>query len=176
MKATGVIRRIDDLGRVVIPKEIRKNLRIKNGDNLEIYINEEDNIILKRFNQIDKQKDLAEAMCKTISSQLKKNILITNTNEVIAAEGTTLKKHLNYQLSEDLLKLIINRKEIITEDQTTITVTKDKIETGYYVIIPTIANSDVIGLIIMLSTTKITKEEEELIKIASKFLSNYIES
>ncbi|MBQ9011556.1 MAG: hypothetical protein IJ093_02785 [Bacilli bacterium] len=115
-------------------------------------------------------------MCKTISSQLKKNILITNTNEVIAAEGTTLKKHLNYQLSEDLLKLIINRKEIITEDQTTITVTKDKIETGYYVIIPTIANSDVIGLIIMLSTTKITKEEEELIKIASKFLSNYIES
>ena len=49
MKATGVIRRIDDLGRVVIPKEIRKNLRIKNGDNLEIYINEEDNIILKKM-------------------------------------------------------------------------------------------------------------------------------
>ena len=51
MKATGIIRRIDDLGRIVIPKEIRKNLRLKNGENLEIFIDENENIILRKYNK-----------------------------------------------------------------------------------------------------------------------------
>lgn len=59
MKATGIIRRIDDLGRIVIPKEIRKNLRIKNGENLEIFVGENDQIILRKFSQLDKLLDVS---------------------------------------------------------------------------------------------------------------------
>ena len=176
MKATGVIRRIDDLGRVVIPKEIRKNLRIKNGDNLEIYINEEDNIILKRYNHIDKMIDLAKTICYTLSSNIKKNVLITNTNEFIAIEGSLKKKYLNKQLSEEILKFIIKRKEIITNDKKTIQLVSDQQEIANYAIVPMIANSECIGLIIVISETAITKEEFEIIKVTSNILTNYLES
>lgn len=176
MKATGVIRRIDDLGRVVIPKEIRKNLRIKNGDNLEIYIGEEDNIILKRYNHIDKIKDLSEAICYAIATSIKKDVLITNTNNFIASEGSSKKKYKNKQLSESMIKFIINRKAILSSHQSQIELTEGNKEELYYAISPIIASSDCIGMIIITSETQISEEEFKIIKIASSFLANYIES
>ena len=92
MKATGIIRRIDDLGRVVIPKEIRKNLRIKEGDNLEIFVVNED-IILKKYSMMNKINDLAQELTDAIYTFMKHSIFITDTDQVVAASGPLKKKY-----------------------------------------------------------------------------------
>ena len=75
MKSTGVVRRIDELGRIVIPKEIRKNLRIKNGDSLEIFLDDEA-IILKKYSQIESLEMLAENYVETFNQVMKHNIIV----------------------------------------------------------------------------------------------------
>ena len=74
MKATGVVRRIDELGRIVIPKEIRKNLRIHEGENIEIYINEKENIVLKKHSLIKEIDDFAQKFTDSLHSFFKKDI------------------------------------------------------------------------------------------------------
>ena len=85
MKSTGIIRRIDELGRIVIPKEIRKNLRIKEGENLEIYI-ENDNIILKKYSLLKNLTDIAAIYVEVLNSLIKDNIVIIDSDTVIAAQ------------------------------------------------------------------------------------------
>lgn len=170
MKSTGIIRRIDDLGRIVIPKEIRKNLRIKNGENLEIFVNEEENIILRKYNQIDKLKDLALDLKESIHNIAKKDIFITNTESIIASSK---KEYNNKELSTELINIIYGRKEILKEN-TNIEIIKNKKETISYTITPIIANGDVLGSVII-SGNKITDNDLEISKITSNFLARYIE-
>lgn len=92
MKATGVIRRIDDLGRIVIPKEIRKNLRLRVGESLEIYIDKENNIVLKKFSVVSRISDLAQELTDSMNIFTKYNIIIMDTNEFIACSGSLKKK------------------------------------------------------------------------------------
>ena len=86
MKSTGVVRRIDDLGRIVIPKEIRRNLRIKEGENLEIFI-ENENIILKKYSMMNKINDLSQELTDAIYTFTKHNVFITDTDSVVAGSG-----------------------------------------------------------------------------------------
>ena len=86
MKTTGVIRRIDELGRIVIPKEIRKNLRIKNGDSLEIFL-ESDNIILKKYSQLETIENVSVDYVEAFNSIIKHNIIVTDRDKVIAVSG-----------------------------------------------------------------------------------------
>ena len=79
MKTTGIIRRIDELGRIVIPKEIRKNLRIKNGESLEIYL-ENDSIILKKYSQIESLKNVSIDYVEAFNQIIKHNIIVTDRN------------------------------------------------------------------------------------------------
>ena len=175
MKATGVIRRIDDLGRIVIPKEIRKNLRIKNGENLEVFVDEKENIILKKYNQLDKLKDLSEELSFSINSITKKTVLITNTEEVISVSGINKKDYNNNPLSEKVLNIISTRKQTFNPELTRINIT-DKEEEISYIITPIIANGDLIGSIIMLSNdTPLTKNDELISKIVASFLQTHIE-
>ena len=86
MKTTGIIRRIDELGRIVIPKEIRKNLRIKNGESLEIYL-ENDSIILKKYSQIESLKNVSIDYVEAFNQIIKHNIIVTDRDKVIAVTG-----------------------------------------------------------------------------------------
>ena len=175
MKATGVIRRIDDLGRIVIPKEIRKNLRIKNGENLEVFVDENENIILRKYNQLDKLKDLSEELSFSINSITKKTVLITNTEEVISSSGINKKDYNNKPLSEKVLNIISTRKQIFSPELTRINITDDEEEVSY-IITPIIANGDLIGSIIILSKdTPLTKNDEQISKIVASFLQAHIE-
>ena len=106
MKTTGIIRRIDELGRIVIPKEIRKNLRIKNGESLEIYL-ENDSIILKKYSQIESLKNVSIDYVEAFNQIIKHNIIVTDRDKVIAATGPLKKKYLDKEINEfteDLLK------------------------------------------------------------------------
>ena len=106
MKLAGIVRRIDELGRIVIPKEIRKTLHIKNGENLEIFINDE-TIVLKKYSELGNIKELSDNICETLNNYLKANVLISNTDKYISVSGPLKKKYLNEEISETILKYII---------------------------------------------------------------------
>lgn len=169
MKATGVIRRIDNLGRIVIPKEIRKNLRIKNSENLEIFVTENDSIILKKYNHLDKLQDIAEELTQAIYNITKKNIYITSNQKIISSNK---KEYIKEDISTELSKIIEKRKEIITEG---ILLTEKKKLENKTLINPLIVNGDIVGSII-LEAQNINDIDKHLIKLSANFLSVHIEA
>ena len=172
MKATGVVRRIDDLGRVVIPKEIRKTLRLKNGENLEIFVDENENIILKKYSQIDKLKEFAGQITEAINSITKKSVFIINTDSFVSTSGKK-KGYLNEPISNELIAMINNRKEVQNQNQ--IQMTEGKQEEENISFCPIIVNGDAIGAIMIMSEEEITENEFQTLKIISSFLSKHIE-
>ena len=86
MKSTGVVRRIDELGRIVIPKEIRRNLGIRDGENVEIFT-EYDSIILKKYNRMEKTSYLANMLCEIVYNEFNYKIIITDREKIIASSG-----------------------------------------------------------------------------------------
>lgn len=176
MKATGVVRRIDELGRIVIPKEIRRNLRIKNGDNIEIYTDANENIILKKYSIFKQLGDFAQNFTDAMNSFLKHNIIITDTDNVIAISGDLKDKYLNKEISEDLMVSIKRRNNILEKHPKKIKIIKDEEIEGTYVINMVYINGDVVGLVIILSTdSQMTELEERITGIAAQFLTKYLE-
>ena len=102
MYTTGIVRRIDDLGRIVIPKEIRKKLRIRDGENLEILVRD-DEIVLKKYSVMKNIEDFASNFTDAIYGFVKYNILITNDNKVIACSGSIKKKLLKENISDSYI-------------------------------------------------------------------------
>ena len=98
MKATGVVRRIDDLGRIVIPKEIRRNLRIRDGESLEIFV-DGDNIVLKKYSIMKNIDEYASNLVDSLYSLVKKSVVITDCDSVIACSGN-VKGLLNKSISD----------------------------------------------------------------------------
>ena len=173
MKATGVVRRIDDLGRIVIPKEIRKSLRIKNGDNLEILVDGE-NITLKKYSQIENATDMAEIYAESFYQVLKYNIIITDTDKVVAAAGNLKKKYLNMGISDSLTNMIERRENIVERKKNNIEIIPGINEYGYYTMATIINNGDSIGAVIILSIdTPMLEQEEKLAMILANMLGNY---
>ena len=108
MKATGIVRRIDDLGRVVIPKEIRRTLRIREGDPLEIFTDRDGEVILKKYSPISELGDFAQEYAETLYATLGTPALISDRDEMIAVAGVSKKDYLNRRLSsqaEDILQM-----------------------------------------------------------------------
>ena len=110
MKATGVVRRIDDLGRVVIPKEIRKVHRIKEGDPLEIFTDKEGEIILKKYSPIGELTEFASSYAETIAKTTGHITCITDKDTVIAVSGGSKKEFLEKNLSKQLEEVIENKE------------------------------------------------------------------
>lgn len=174
MKSTGITRRIDDLGRIVIPKEIRKNLKIKENEVLEIFINN-DEIILKKFSPFNDSEKVLSDYIKVINDMTGNDVIITDRDKVILSSKKLEEKFLNKKLSEYVNDLMENRNTFLSNDMKGIEVIdNEKIKQSYY-FIPFIIDSDVIGSIIMFSSKEIDENSKSLLLIASKLLVNYIE-
>ena len=108
MKATGVVRRIDDLGRIVLPKELRRTMRIKEGESLEIYTDGTDRIILKKYSPVQNVNDFVEEFVESVYASNKRDIIITDNEKVIAYAGnfkTDLSnKRISMRLEEKMSK------------------------------------------------------------------------
>jgi len=173
MTTTGIVRRIDELGRIVIPKEIRKNLRIKNGDNLEILVDGE-NITLKKYSQIENLESIASMYAESFYQVLKYNVIITDTDKIVAVGGNLKKKYLNNGISEDIERMIERRDNFIERKKKNIEISPGSQEFGYYTVATIINNGDSIGSVIILSTdTPMLEQEEKLGSILANILSNY---
>lgn len=171
--STGIIRRIDELGRIVIPKEIRKSLRIKNGDNLEILV-EGENITLRKYSQIENATDMAAIYAESFYQVLKYNIIVTDTDKVVACAGNLKKKYLNQGISDSLTTMIERRDSFVERKKSSIEITPGLTEYGYYTVATIINNGDSIGSVIILSLdTPMLEQEEKLAMILANMLSNY---
>ena len=173
MSTTGIIRRIDELGRIVIPKEIRKNLRIKNGDNLEILVDGE-NITLKKYSQIENLESIANMYAESFYQVLKYNVIVTDTDKVVAVGGNLKKKYLDSGISEEVERMIERRDTFVERKKKNIEISPGMSEFGYYTVSTIINNGDSIGAVIILSLDKpMLEQEEKLGAILANILSNY---
>ena len=173
MKSTGVVRRIDELGRIVIPKEIRKNLRIKNGDSLEIFLDDEA-IILKKYSQIESLEMIAENYVETFNQVMKHNIIVTDRDKVIAIAGNLKKKFLGKPISEFTDRSIERRDSFVERQKKNVSFIDDNEEFCYYSFSSIVNNGDAIGAVIILSTEiPITDSEEKMAIILSRILSKH---
>ena len=175
MKTTGVVRRIDDLGRIVIPKEIRKTLRIKDGESLEIFL-ESDNIVLKKYSHLENIRDFYKSYVDSIYAAIGENIMIVDRDNIVAVAGELKKKYLDKNISGEIDNVIQNRTTIIQSEFKEVSLTPDTNELVSYAMSPIIINGDAVGAVMILSKDrKLDEFEEKTVDIAAKFLGKYIE-
>lgn len=175
MSKNGIVRRIDELGRLVIPKELRKSLRIKEGDSVEIFA-ENDKIIVKRFSSVEKLKDFADLLVSSINKDIRKNLFITDTSKVISASGKCRKNFINNEISDYLIECIMRRESILEKYKKEIIFINDKINCSY-IIDTIISNGDVVGCIVMFDEDESINEfDYKIIRIMTSYLSKAIEN
>lgn len=175
MKATGVVRRIDELGRIVIPKEIRRTLKIKEGTPLEIYSGENGELLLKKYSPILEISDFASEVAESIFSATDCNVIVTNMDKVISASGHAKNSYINKNIDAGIEKMINSRKaECFEANQINTMLFADQKSTSF-AICPIISAGDVFGAIIIFSTAKgIGEAELNIGKAFADFLGKQV--
>lgn len=180
MKATGIVRRIDDLGRIVIPKEIRRTLRIRESDPLEIFTDREGEIILKKYSPIGEMSTFAKQYAESLAQVSGHTALITDRDQFIAVAGGH-KNLIGKSLSKELEDKINKREVVIAPkgDRNFIPISDERGEDFFYeAISPIICEGDVIGAVILIQNedkTKMGEVEQKLILSAAGFLGRQME-
>ncbi len=170
MKATGIVRRIDDLGRVVVPKEIRRTLRIREGDPLEIFTDREGEIILKKYSPIGELGQFAKQYADSLAQTTGHIVAITDKDQFIAVAGPTKKDLMMKGISHELEEVINERETIVAshdEKNYVRIMNEDESEFVYEAITPIISEGDAIGSVIFLTKDAKTKFGDLEIKLAA---------
>ncbi|AAO34845.1 stage V sporulation protein T [Clostridium tetani] len=182
MKATGIVRRIDDLGRVVIPKEIRRTLRIREGDPLEIFTDREGGVILKKYSPIGELSEFSKGYAESLQQTIGNIVIICDRDMLISVSGVQKKEYMDKKISFELEKIIEERKTILISKEREIIPLYDdeEFEEKYatQVISPIIAEGDAIGAVIIVSKDKdeeFGEVEMKLAETASSFLGKQME-
>ncbi len=182
MKATGIVRRIDDLGRVVIPKEIRRTLRIREGDPLEIFTDREGEVILKKYSPIGELTEFATEYAESLQEALGHTAIITDRDTIIALAGAPKKEYLDKRVSKSLEKLMDEREVILVNqgDQQFLIASDETDESKYssQVVAPIVTQGDPIGTVILFSKEKgvsMGETEKKIAVTAAAFLSKQME-
>lgn len=162
MKKTGITRRIDELGRIVIPKEIRKNLHIKCGEFMDIYIDENDVISLKKHSFIDENNRFLSNFVNFLSKKISCNVFLTDQNKVL------------YSNKEELNNIDLNKYIDLNQNKTKLKLTDNYEINNEYDIYSLRPNGDLIGYLIIEYTQN--KCEDDLIKFSTAFLEKHFES
>ncbi len=182
MKATGIVRRIDDLGRVVVPKEIRRTLRIREGDPLEIFTDREGEIILKKYSPIGELGTFAKQYADTLAQTTGCTICITDRDQVIAVAGGARKDMVTKAISKKLDEVIEGRSQVqaVKSEKKYVSLTEEESDDfESQVISPIICEGDAIGAVAILgkdSRAKMGETEQKLAASAAGFLGKQMES
>ena len=171
MKATGIVRRIDDLGRVVVPKEIRRTLRIREGDPLEIFVDREGEVILKKYSPIRELSDFAKEYAEALYDSFRHLVLICDRDSYIAAIGHSKKDYYQKNISPYIENVMEGRTSVLqTGEDTTAFVEGIEESNTSFAIGPIVAGGDPIGAVILLSKdNKLTETEKKAVEIAASF-------
>ena len=181
MKATGIVRRIDDLGRVVIPKEIRRTLRIREGDPLEIFTDRDGEVIFKKYSPIGELTAFAAQYAETLHKTGDMSVVICDRDSVVASAGVSKKEYSDKSLSEEL-EAIAEGRSFYTYRSGDTKIYPLRDGSSHYVscAMPITSEGDVIGIIASLSPAEADKipeaVEQKLIQTAASFLGRQMES
>lgn len=182
MKATGIVRRIDDLGRVVVPKEIRRTLRIREGDPLEIFTDREGEIILKKYSPIGEMGAFARLYADSMAQASGRIVCITDRDQIIAVAGGGKREFLGKEISRQLDEIIEGREFRVAEknDKKFVKITNDGEEDfASQTISPIICEGDAIGAVMLLDKDgklKMGEVEQKLAMTAAGFIGRQMES
>ncbi|NQX70545.1 stage V sporulation protein T [Paenibacillus alba] len=179
MKATGIVRRIDDLGRVVIPKEIRRTLRIREGDPLEIFVDRDGEVILKKYSPIGELGDFAKEYAESLFESTNHVALISDRDNIIAMAGGSKKDYLEKSVGSIIESCMENRKALLESSSGQFEIIKDTVETfSSFVAAPIVAGGDPIGSVILVSkddNVKMGNMEVKMVETAAGFLAKQME-
>lgn len=181
MKATGIVRRIDDLGRVVVPKEIRRTLRIREGDPLEIFTDREGEVILKKYSPIGELSAFSGEYAESLAQSTGYTVCITDTDQVIAAAGSGKKDLQDQTISEALEQVLSARETVLAENgekRYRQIVERPVKEYAFQAISPIICGGDAIGTVVLLTKDggrRFGELERILVQTAADFLGKQME-
>ncbi len=179
MKATGIVRRIDDLGRVVIPKEIRRTLRIREGDPLEIYTDNEGEVIFKKYSPVGELSNFATSYAEVLAKHSGLPTLISDKDHIVSASGVSKREYLERRVTAIIEEFMENRRSFqarVGDIEQVYPV--EGVDNHACIMAPIIASGDVTGSVIMLATNdkKVPTEADiKLVQTAAAFLGKQME-
>ena len=177
MKATGIVRRIDDLGRVVIPKEIRRTMRIREGDPLEIYTDAEGEVIFKKYSPMGELRDFAMQICESMHKTAEFPAAVCDRDSVIAAAGAGKRDVLDKHISPELAQVMEARRPYSAGGKP-VPVTESEDGPRAVLAVPILCEGDVLGCVLLLegSGRSIGELEMKLAGTVAGFLGKQMES
>lgn len=180
MKATGIVRRIDDLGRVVIPKEIRRTMRIREGDPLEIYTSNDGEVIFKKYSPINELSEGATQAAEVMSKLGGAPAVIFDRDHVVAVSGVQKKEYSERRISPALEELLESRKSYAyTSDNANPLAPVEGIDKSAIAVFPIVSSGDITGAVAFMENSdnkKATDRHKMLAQAAAMFLGKQIES
>lgn len=174
MKATGIVRRIDDLGRIVIPKEIRRTLRIRERDALEIFTDRDGEVILKKYSPIADLEDFAQEYAESLFESTKHVCLISDRDAFIAVAGTGKKAYLGKSLPDELSD-VIEERSTFNSAEANQSLPILGFEDAHQLVVPIVHEGDLVGSVILVSKEQTMGDlERTLCQTAADFLSKQL--
>ena len=179
MKATGIVRRIDDLGRVVIPKEIRRTMRIREGDPLEIYTSRDGEVIFKKYSMLGGLEEFAVQLCETMSRSTGRICAITDRDSVIAVAGGGRRELQGRDLSPELEQVLEGRGIYQYDGEGTVPVVREEDGLVVSVAAPILSEGDLLGSVLFIAPAPGEPPDEAGYKLAqtiAAFLGKHMEA
>lgn len=177
LKATGIVRRIDDLGRVVIPKEIRRTLRIREGEQLEIFTGKDCEVVLKKYSPLGEFGKMASELCFSFGQNSNTLVCISDKDQIIATSSK--KDDLKGKAVTKELEKVINDRKIFfakKDDSNFVNIFEEKSEYQNQLIKPILTEGDAIGAVMIFSKEKISNEDEKNANIITLFYEKLLEN
>ncbi len=179
MKATGIVRRIDDLGRVVIPKEIRRTLKIREGMPMEIFTDVSGGVILKKYSPVGEMSQLAQSYAEALVNLTGLAAAVCDTEQIIALAGPVKKDLLHKPVSPQMDELVQGRRTFVTNSENTV-LAAQSMPAAAAAVFPVVSAGDPMGAVMLLkgekSPPKVSSEMVESLKAAAMFLSRQLEA
>ena len=180
MKATGIVRRVDDLGRIVIPKEIRRTLKIREGDPLEIYTEKDGGVIFRKYSPMGELQDFAAQICESIGTNTGRIAAVSDRDAIIALSGAPRRELVDKPNSRELDKIMEGRKCYryqVGQTKLRATEASDKYHLG--VAAPILSQGDILGCVMMLleeGSQALSESDQRLASTVAEFLGKQMES
>ena len=179
MKATGIVRRIDDLGRVVIPKEIRRTMRIREGDPLEIYTSKEGEVIFKKYSLLGDLDEFSAQICETMSKSVEQTVAVADRDTIIAISGGFKRELMGKHISEELEQIMEDRRIFHSgENARPVRVTVDNDRLLATLAAPVISGGDAMGLVLVVTENaeqRAGETEFKLVQTLASLLGRHME-
>ena len=180
MKATGIVRRVDDLGRIVIPKEIRRTLRIREGDPLEIYTEKDGGVIFRKYSPMGDLQEFAGQICEAIGSNTGRIAAVADRDSIIALSGAPKRELVDKPNSPELDRLMEQRRHYrYTTGDPLLKVSEESDKYHLGVASPILSQGDLMGCVMLLmgeDRTPMQEADQKLAQTVAGFLGKQMES